>query len=57
MTRSADLATLEAAAVLLALVRAVQEAETASTADELAAMLSPVADMLEDMIELVAKRF
>jgi len=38
-------------------VRAVQEAETASTADEPAAMPSPMADMLEDMIKPAAKRF
>lgn len=57
MTRSADLATLEAAAALLTLVRAAQEAETPLTDGELAALLSPTVDMLADVLAVAARRF
>ncbi len=57
MTRSADLATLEAAATLLALVRAAQEAENPLTDGELAALLSPTVDMLGDVLAVAARRF
>ncbi|WP_164383885.1 hypothetical protein [Streptomyces sp. OM5714] len=52
-----DLATLEAAAALLAVVRAVQEPEAGEpTAEELAALLAPTADMLGDVIAVAARR-
>ena len=53
---SSELATLEAAAALLALVRAVQESEVEPTAEELAALLPPVVDMLADVIGVAARR-
>ncbi|WP_157977382.1 hypothetical protein [Streptomyces triticisoli] len=51
-----DLPTLEAAVALLAIVRAVLDPESKATAEGVAALLGPTADMLEDVIGVAARR-
>ncbi|MGW2932093.1 hypothetical protein ACWDA7_09525 [Streptomyces sp. NPDC001156] len=56
MNRPTDLSSLEAAAALLVLVRAVLDSETEPTADELAVFLRPVTDALEDVLSVATRR-
>lgn len=46
---------VECAAALLAVVKAVQEGESAATADELAAFLGPLADTLDDVLGVAVR--
>ncbi|MGI5513136.1 hypothetical protein [Streptomyces sp. CA-106131] len=56
MNRPTDLSSLETAAALLVLVRAVLDSETEPTADELAVFLRPVTDALEDVLSVATRR-